>query len=484
MSHLHHKVSALVDGELSSRSRARALSHARGCPECAREIAETLDVKRRLNQLTPATLSFDLLAAMSSIRVVPGGPADDRLAAIRRMLITLGSVSAVVITLAYVVGAPEAPAVRRVAPPVNEYAAEFADSNGVAPLGDPTVEAVSATSASRRTATWPISTNGADHPTTAQATAADSPQAVTLLRRALYAPDHLAFTGVRVVQSYVPGGKQSLSYEVEHVPEQGTVLAPLGAGLGGPDSVFVGPARGSASGLEAQCLSALISAYDVTVSGTRTVDGRRTTLVTASEDGQLQARFWIDDNTGMLLQRALYVGGHLVRWSGYQSFQTRPNLFLTHLPPEVPVPDATALPRRITAALNDKGFTYPSRLLADFRLAFVNRVDQPGGVVHAEYTDGVSTIAVFEEHGSLDQSSLAGFRDVTFRGQQLHVRDGLPLIAVWQSRDTVFTIVTDLPEQLAGELLAHFPHRVDAPSAGVRSRIGHGLAKIVSAVTP
>jgi len=44
VSHLHHKVSALIDGELSANARTRALAHARTCAQCRREIAETLDI--------------------------------------------------------------------------------------------------------------------------------------------------------------------------------------------------------------------------------------------------------------------------------------------------------------------------------------------------------------------------------------------------------------------------------------------------------
>jgi anti-sigma factor RsiW len=100
VSHLHHKVSALIDGELSLHARARALSHARGCPQCRQEIAETLEVKQRVTELAPAEVSADLLDVLASAvppRVVPcpaGGPP-----LLRRVFVGVGSMSAVVIAL-------------------------------------------------------------------------------------------------------------------------------------------------------------------------------------------------------------------------------------------------------------------------------------------------------------------------------------------------------------------------------------------------
>jgi hypothetical protein len=48
MSHLHHKVSALIDGELQGAARKRALNHLRQCRDCQHEVEATLALKHRL----------------------------------------------------------------------------------------------------------------------------------------------------------------------------------------------------------------------------------------------------------------------------------------------------------------------------------------------------------------------------------------------------------------------------------------------------
>lgn len=490
MNHLHHKVSALVDGELSERARARALEHARSCAQCRSEIAETLELKQRINRLAPAILSFDLLATVASLRVVSEvADAVDRLAVLRRMLISLGSMSAVVLAIAYVVGAPEATGVREVAPPVREFAAEFAESGGAAPFADPTADSTSLTTATVRTPRGRRSaTGGRAGAMLGAAQRGDDPRAVELLHQAVAAPADHAFRGTRVVRSYVGDTVDAVTLQVEHVPDQGTSIETMdesgGGSVGESSRTFVGTAGSSVAGLDTQCLDALIAAYDVTMGPSRQIDGRRTTVVDASEHGHLRARFWIDDETGLLVRRALYLGGQLVRWSGYTSFHTLRGAAMSNLPAAVSGPPATRLPRTVTSALDDKGWTYPGRLLHDFRLVGVQEVDTSTGVLHADYTDGVSTISLFEQRGSLDPSDLQTFAEESYGGSPVYVQAGLPLIASWQSGDTVFTVVTDLPQQLAGRLIARFPHRSRSTSTGLRDRIEHGLGALISAVRP
>ena len=112
VSHLHHKVSALIDGELSPGARARALAHARRCAQCRR--GDRRDARGQAagppagpgrgrrrparcgrRRLTPAALP---LPTSSGGRSSP----------VRRVLVGVGSLSALVIALAYVVGAPGA----------------------------------------------------------------------------------------------------------------------------------------------------------------------------------------------------------------------------------------------------------------------------------------------------------------------------------------------------------------------------------------
>ena len=71
MSHLHQKVSALVDGELTGAARQRAINHVRKCAACRQELDETLALKARLSGLPDFEPSPDLFATL-------GGVASDR----------------------------------------------------------------------------------------------------------------------------------------------------------------------------------------------------------------------------------------------------------------------------------------------------------------------------------------------------------------------------------------------------------------------
>jgi hypothetical protein len=71
------------------------------------------------------------------------------------------------------------------------------------------------------------------------------------------------------------------------------------------------------------------------------------------------------------------------------------------------------------------------------------------------------------------------------RGNELYIRAGLPTTVVWQSGETVFTVVTDVPQQMLGGLVAELPNGAVQPAAeGLATRIGQGLSRMASAVSP
>lgn len=504
MSHLHHRISALIDGELSPNARTRALAHARSCPECRRELAETLEVKRRISQLAPVEVSTDLLDVVTSLHPCPvRASAAGRPRLLRKVVVGLGSVSAVVIALAYVVGAPpEQAQARFVSPPIGEFTADFADSTGLAPLADPAVGGLatersggSASSigfgsksplpqAGQRAATAPNDppSSALAAPTTT-ASPGDDPQAVLLLETAVVAPAKYGFRATRVIRSFTPSGTETLRVEVMHTPGQGTRFHVLGATGKIVSDSFVPDADAASDGLEGRPLGPLEAAYDLAIEGPQQVDGRKTMVIAARDGSQLRARFWIDVETGLLLRRALYADGLLVRWSGYTSFDVTRH-FMSHVPPEVPTMPATTVATSVAAALNDKGWTCPRWLNSTFRLSSLRQLDTDAGAMHAEYTDGLSTVSVFEERGTLDTSTLAGFQVRTVDGMTQYVREGLPTVAVWGSDGMVYTVVTDAPEQLSGALIARFPHDGAEPVGGFTTRLGHGLSRMASAVAP
>ncbi len=489
MSHLHHKVSALIDGELQGAARRRALAHASSCEDCQRELEQTYALKQRLLGLAAAEPPADLFAALGSVRSAPRTTArstGSRVAvATRRVLVGAGSMSLAVVTLAYIVGGSEQ-ATATVEPPVGEFSAEFADSTGLAAFSDPAVEVLSGgqqpSSGGALAANAFTSLGGIATP---PAIAGDDPQAVHWLERSAAAPSEVAYTGIRKVSWISSAGQSSVTLAVEHAPDQGTSFAVTG-GQGGHDGgsgTFItrsdAPSDGAAG---AQPIDLLLDAYDVSIVGPSYVDGRSATVVAASRDGVTAAQFWIDDQTGLLLKRELWEDGQRIRVSTLSRLQTHGRGFMSHLPPELEAPAATRMSTQLAPTLTDQGWACPLQLPGDFQLTFLHHLDGQGDVVHAAYSDGLSTVSVFEESGQLDTSALAGYRHVVSGGSSLWVQGGLPTVVLWQADGMVYTLLTDAPMSVAAELVAALPHRADSVPGG--NRLTRGLQQIASYVNP
>jgi len=74
VSHLGHRLSALIDGELSHEQRERALAHLARCEPCRREAAALRTLKQRMHALGEATADTaltDRLVAMGARYPVP-----------------------------------------------------------------------------------------------------------------------------------------------------------------------------------------------------------------------------------------------------------------------------------------------------------------------------------------------------------------------------------------------------------------------------
>jgi anti-sigma factor RsiW len=76
VSHLGHRLSALIDGELSHPQRERALAHLAQCEPCRQEAAALRVLKQRMHALGEATANTaltDRLVALGARGPVPGG---------------------------------------------------------------------------------------------------------------------------------------------------------------------------------------------------------------------------------------------------------------------------------------------------------------------------------------------------------------------------------------------------------------------------
>jgi anti-sigma factor RsiW len=74
MSHLGHRLSALIDGELDGMERDRVLVHLAGCESCRSDAVALRTLKRRMNALGEAAADAALTRRLMGL-AQPSGPA-------------------------------------------------------------------------------------------------------------------------------------------------------------------------------------------------------------------------------------------------------------------------------------------------------------------------------------------------------------------------------------------------------------------------
>jgi sigma-E factor negative regulatory protein RseB len=300
---------------------------------------------------------------------------------------------------------------------------------------------------------------------------ADS-DAAALLARARTAPQSETFSGL---------------VEVRWTDEHGTHVERVGArsvqgsfvvGAGPDRFVGDGPLRWVANGTAlAQAWQRPIqhrapapdAAWDVELGGTTTVAGRAATVVVAhDQDGVARARFAVDQKVGQLLRtEVLDRTGAVVRSIGFVQLTTTASA-------AVPSVSGGGGAAPVTLAKLPAGFVAPGTIANTYRL--LGRYQRSDGSVQLYYSDGLFTMSVFEEVGTLDWASLpSGGRDA--RSGKLRTRTystSAGTVIVWTDGTLVMTCVADAPPDLAAAVVA----RVDATPAHEHGAL-HDIADFV-----
>jgi sigma-E factor negative regulatory protein RseB len=494
MMHLHHKVSALIDGELQGSARRRAIAHLRHCEDCRHELEATAALKRRLLGMPPAEPSADLFASLEVV-TTPADAGQQPSATrgpshVRRLVVGAGSLSLAVMSLAYVVGAPEPGAVASVRPPVDEANADFVGAMATHPLADPAIDTLLGSvepSAPSKAGPGSRRLNASGLSLVAVRPGpppGDDPRAVAALERAADAPRETSYRATRDVETYAGGRTQRVHLAIAHVPEQGTVYRILDADADIPAIFIDRSGDGLADGLDDDSVALLSAAYDIGITGDQKWLDRSATVVSVGRGGALVAELWIDDATGLILRRDLYEGGRLVRSSSLTRLQVLPHAFLLHLPPELDIPRGSTTSTSAAPSWNDQGWTCPGSVGAVFSLTGLGQVEAGGDAMVARYSDGLSHVSIFEQRGSLSGVALAGFESRRIGGTDLYVDYGLPTMAVWESDGTVYTLVTDAPPAQADDVVSDLPHAGQAAGDDLWSRLGNGFSELAGAVAP
>ena len=127
----------------------------------------------------------------------------------------------------------------------------------------------------------------------------------------------------------------------------------------------------------------------------------------------------------------------------------------------------------------------PDGLPGGFRL-FDARLSAPGEpehVLHLAYSDGLSTTSLFAQRGALGTTPPDGFERDAVEGRPVWVRAGAPERVVWSGGGAVWTLVSDAPADVVRDAVAALP-RDRAERDGVLARLGRGLGRLASALSP
>jgi sigma-E factor negative regulatory protein RseB len=311
--------------------------------------------------------------------------------------------------------------------------------------------------------------------------------AISYLRRAVTAERTATYSGTKWLSSQASGGAVTV-LEVRNDPVRGTWLEPHTPSRASGQAV----PEGGGADLDGEALTALRHHYTLAVRGADSSAGRPATVVEARALGadRVAGRFWLDDDTGLLLRRELYdARGDIVRATAFV------HLDVGRAAAPVPtgsrasrdgVPGDTAetpLDEAALAALRGAGWRLPDVLPGGMeRYRAVERTVDGHRVVQVAYSDGIFAASLFAERGRLDAASLRGFRAQRMAGTTVYVRGGLHRTLVWGGDGVVYTLLLDAPEPLAPRLVAALPHTPEED--GVVSRLGRGIARVGSWANP
>jgi anti-sigma factor RsiW len=481
--------SAYVDGALAERDRERLLSHLAGCAGCRSDVDELRRVRRLL-----ATRHDEVGAPMNlSSRLI--SIADDDPAPQRRWAAALDPqrrrrrdrARAAVVTVAVAVlglatlggiGYVAAPPLTAssVGDPGAEALSEYGTMLASLPLTNPSVDAVAAI---QPTALAVVPTPRAVTPSgVTRRLSAD--QAETRLDRAARMPNRVSFSGRQSYQA-VRGDRMIVAtVEVFNVRGQGMQLLVRDQTGRKMSARFVGPSHASRL-TELALLAKLSEHYTLSGFSGSEVANRPATVIEARDpaapaDAAPTARWWIDDDSGLLVWQETYdETGRVQTSSGYQSLSFDEVSFLSHLPQTTVPKTTTTLSLSRTTDLAAQGWSPPSELagLPLVRLRS-DRAENPSAL-HLVYSDGLSVVSVFEQRGGLDAGPAGSAWD---DGLGAFLRWGSASTATWQSGRTVFTVVSNgSPESLA-EAVRTLPHE-ERPSRTTMDRVLAGWNRIL-----
>jgi hypothetical protein len=215
----------------------------------------------------------------------------------------------------------------------------------------------------------------------------------------------------------------------------------------------------------------LADKYAITSTPGGYVAGRRTTAVEVREGGRLVERLALDMETGLILRRETYgPTGQVVRSVEVEQFQLS-----TNKRKQAPAP----APRTMVAAGLPAPFRAPAALAGGYQRTGAYR---RGGAVQLIYSDGLHSLSVFAQPGTLRAGKLPdGGQPVSVGGQPgIHYQWPGGDVVTWEGRGVVYTTVGDAPVEDVLAASASMPGARRLPFGG---RLRHACRALVETLT-
>jgi sigma-E factor negative regulatory protein RseB len=341
--------------------------------------------------------------------------------------------------------------------------------------------------------TAPAATSGSGSEGGAPATSGrpGSSRAALLLTQAAQAAVLTSYQGEEIVSHWGTSGGSVLVSDIWHASGGPTVTRTLAAGT----YVGTGPYLSADTdarwpegvlGVTLPLVRLLETHYIVAYEGPGSADNRTAQVVDARRgDGSLAARFWLDDATKLPLEREVFdSGAHLISEDVFINVRiTRPGRLIAPagglaVPPG-PWPNPLSAAQLL--ALRTRGWLVPPGLPGGLLLfTGAQAATSTGTVIGLGYSDGLSVVSVFEQHGNLP-GKLAGWQKTTVAGHVIYAAEPDQRSLTWSSRGMVYTVIADAPAQTVDAVVGVLPH--DAPP-GFWRRMSRGLARMASWANP
>jgi len=316
-------------------------------------------------------------------------------------------------------------------------------------------------------------------------------RAVSLLTAAARAAITTSYQGQELVLRFGSSGETVLVADIWHVSGGQTVTQTLPAGTYPGGASYVSSdtdaqAPEGVLGVTVPLVRLLEARYVIVYAGSGSVNDRAAQVVEARRgDGTLAARFWLDDATGLPLERVVFgPAANVISQDMFVNVRFG-NLAPVHPPaggvaePQGPWTDPLS-PGQLLA-LRANGWLVPAGLPGGLSLfAGAKTQTSTGTAVDLGYSDGLSVVSLFEQRGNL-APKLAGWQKTTVDGHVIYAAVPDQRSLTWSSRGIVYTVIADAPAQTVTAVVGALPH--DTPP-GFWKRLSRGFARMASWINP